>query len=484
MGWWPFSKDKIQEAWAAMLALVSGLLARIRQLEQQVQQLQQRLQTLNDRLAQNSQNSSRPPGSDGLAKPPARRSLRTKTGRKPGGQPGHAGRTLEPVAKPDHFQVHPLDRCPCGRCQGVCLRREPLVDYERRQVFDLPPLKLSVTEPQAEIKRCPVSGQVVRAAFPAEVQAPVQYGPHFRGLTLYLFHQQLLPFNRLRQTCLDLFGQPLSLGTLTQTSHRAYEALAPVARAIARGLIQAWVVHVDESGLRVAGRLHWLHVACTAQLTCYGVHSQRGTAAMDALGVLPHCRAWLVHDHWKPYYKYDALHALCNQHLLRELKFLSEEHHQDWAAELSQFLRDWKDDPRTRQGLDEGQIKRAHARYQAILRQGRREHPRRQPGQGRTAQGKAANLLDRLEDYDHCVLAFLLDPEVPFTNNQGEQDLRMIKVKQKISGCFRTDHGAQVFARIRSYLSTCRKQGHNLWDACYQLVIGQPFLPSVPAGGP
>ena len=451
--------------------------------EQQIEDLRGKVRALEDRLALNSTNSSKPPASDGLAKPPPR-NLRQKTGRKPGGQPGHPGHTLEPVKKPDHTHVHRLDRCPCGQCGGVLLHRQPVLDYERRQVFDLPPLRLEVTEHQAEIKQCPISGLTVKAAFPAGVEAPVQYGPHFRGLTLYLFNQQLLPFDRLRQTCLDLFGQPLSLGTLTQTNERAHQALDPVASAIIRGLIQAPAVNVDESGVRVAGSLHWLHVACTADLTFYGVHDKRGSEAMDALGVLPHCRHWLVHDHWKPYYKYEALHALCNQHLLRELKFLAEEHQEAWADQLSRFLLDWKDDPLTQLGLDEEQFKRAPARYQAIIRQGRRTHPRRQPGQGRTRQGKATNLLDRLEDYDLSVLAFLIDPEVPFTNNQGEQDIRMMKVKQKISGCFRTLFGAQVFARIRSYLSTCRKQGRNLSEACYQLVIGQPFMPSLPDSGP
>ena len=451
--------------------------------EQQVQDLLAKVRQLEDRQALNSSNSSQPPSSDGLTKPPLR-SLRQKTGRKPGGQPGHPGHTLEPVKKPDQVTVHPLHRCPCGHCGGVSLADQPVLDYERRQVFDLPPLRLTVTEHQAEIKRCPRSGWLVKAALPAGVEAAVQYGPHFRGFTLYFFNQQLLPFDRLRQTCLDLFGQPLSLGTLSQTNARAYQTLDPVEAAVIRALLQALVVNVDESGLRVAGRLHWLHVACTPHLTFYGVHGKRGTEAMDALGVLPHCRHWLVHDHWKPYYKYDALHALCNQHLLRELKFLVEQHQEAWAAELSRFLLDWKDDPLIHSGLDEAQFKRAHARYQAIVRQGRRAYPRRQPGQGRTRQCKAANLLDRLEDFDLSVLAFLIDPNVPFTNNQGEQDIRMIKIKQKISGCFRTLFGAQVFARIRSYLSTCRKQGRNLWEACYQVVIGQPFMPNTPSAGP
>lgn len=460
-------------------ALVDYVLA----LEEQIRRLEARVTELEARLAQNSRNSSRPPSSDGLRKPPPR-SLRGSSGRKPGGQPGHPGNTLQAVAKPDQVKVHALTRCPCGQCGGVSLLGQPVLDHERRQVFDLPALQLSVTEHQAEIKRCPLSGRKVSAAFPAGVVAPVQYGPNFRGLTLYLFHQQLLPFDRLRQTCLDLFGQPLSLGTLTQTSRSAHDALAPVESAVIRGIIQAAVVHVDESGLRVAGSLHWLHVACTPELTHYGVHANRGAEAMDALGVLPQCRKWLVHDHWKPYFKYEALHALCNQHLLRELKFLAEELHEDWARELSTFLIEWKNDPRALLGLDQVQFDQAHARYRAIVRRGRRDHPRRRAGQGRSAQDKATNLLDRLEDYDLSVLAFLIDPEVPFTNNQGEQDIRMIKVKQKISGCFRTLAGAQVFARIRGYLSTCRKQGHNLWEACRRLSLGQPFMPSVAPSGP
>jgi len=451
--------------------------------EQQVKDLEENVRDLQSRLALNSRNSSKPPSSDGLAKPPAPSSLRSKTGRKPGGQPGHPGHTLKPVEKPDHTQAHLLHHCSCGLCGGVSLEHQPVLGYERRQVFDIPPLRLVVTEHKAEIKQCPVSGLQVRALFPPGVAAPAQYGPHFRGFMLYFYNEQLLPFERLRQTCCDLFGQPLSLGALTETNNRAYIALQPVETLIIGSLTQAAVVNVDESGLRVAGSLHWLHVACTAQLTFYGVHGKRGSEAMDALSVLPHCRAWLVHDHWKPYYKYDALHALCNQHLLRELKCLFEDHKEAWAGELSQFLLLWKDNPMTPLGLDEAQFKQMHADYKAIVAKGRCKHPRRNPGQGRAQQCKAANLLDRLEDYDLSVLGFLVDPSVPFTNNQGERDIRMIKVKQKISGCFRTLQGAQVFARIRGYLSTCRKQGRNLWDACYQVVIGLPFMPNVPAAG-
>jgi transposase len=444
--------------------------------------LEDKVSELEGHLKLNSTNSSKPPSSDGLQKP-APKSLREKTGRKPGGQPGHPGRTLEQVKTPDHTEVHSLAICTCGRCGGVSLKDAPVLDYERRQVFDLPPLRLEVTEHQAEIKRCPVSGLSVRAAFPADVEAPVQYGPHFRGLMLYLSNQQILPFDRLRQVCKDLFGQPLSLGTLIAINARASEALVPVEQAIIQGITRAPAVHADESGLRVAGKLHWLHVASTSLLTFFGVHGNRGAEAMDALGVLPHCLSWLIHDFWKPYLKYDALHALCNQHLLRELKFLFEQCGEIWADKLSRFLLDWKNDPRARDGLGDEVFEIAHRQYQRIVREGRRKHPRRKPGRGRSKQDKATNLLDRLEDYDYCILAFLLDPNVPFTNNQGEQDIRMIKVKQKVSGCFRTLEGAQCFARIRGYLSTCRKQGINLWDACFQVASGQPFMPTVPESG-
>jgi transposase len=444
--------------------------------------LEDKVRELQASLKLNSTNSSKPPSSDGLQKP-APKSLRVKTGRKPGGQPGHRGHTLVLVEEPDHTQIHRLDNCTCGHCGGVSLKDAPVVDYQRRQVVDLPPMRMEVTEHRAEIKRCPISGLIVRAGFPADVKAPAQYGPNFQGLMLYLSNQQLLPFDRLRQICKDLFGQPLSAGTLASINASTSVSLETVERAIIQGLTRASAVNADESGLRVNGKLHWLHVASTKLLTFFGVHPNRGFTAMAALGVLPECRKWLIHDHLKAYYKLDALHALCNQHLLRELKFLSEQCAQPWARELADFLLAWNSNPRSRDGLDEELFGHAHRGYRAILAKGRKLHPRRQHGHGRAKQDKATNLLDRLEDYDLCVLAFLVDPSVPFTNNQAEQDIRMVKVKQKISGCFRSLAGAQGFARIRGYLSTCRKQGFNLHQACVQAAIGQPLMPNLPCSG-
>jgi transposase len=313
----------------------------------------------------------------------------------------------------------------------------------------------------------------------------VQYGPRFQGLMVYLNQQQLLPYDRLAQLCEDLFGQPLSVATLAAANERAYQQLEPFAQALARQVPLAEVVHLDESGLRVEGTLHWLHVASTATLTCYGVHPKRGREAMDALGLVGACRQWVVHDHWKPYFAYgQCLHALCNEHLLRELKFLWEEDTQVWARQLSDLLLALHRRRQKHGEFNERQFKWALRRYRNVVRRGRYRHPRWTTGQGRCAQSKAANLLDRLEDFEGSILAFLWDGRVPFTNNQAEQDIRMIKVRQKISGCFRTLRGAQIFCRIRGYLSTCRKQRLNLWQALQSAVSGAPFIPSAPPAGP
>jgi transposase len=464
-----------------LIALLLRLEARLRRLSGEVSALRRQVKELKARLALNSTNSSRPPSTDGLAKP-APKSLRQKTGRRPGGQVGHPGRTLQPVAQPDHVRLHQLDLCPCGACHGRSRRQEPVLDYEKRQVFDLPQKPLEVTEHQAEIKRCPVSGRVVTALFPEGVGAAVQYGPRFRAQMVCFNEQHFIPYQRLTQVCQDLYGQPLSEATVAAANQRAYDYLAPFEQRVAELLPQAPVNGCDESGVRVAKSLYWLHVVSNPGLTFYGVHPKGGVEAMDALGILPRCHHWLIHDHWKPYFTYeDCLHALCNEHHLRELKFLHEEHQEVWAQKMSTFRLDCLQ-RRKRQGvLDQRQFKKVRAQYRAILREGRRRHPRRaEPG----AQSKAANLLDRLEGCDLMVLAFTVFEEVPFTNNGAERDRRMEKTRQKISGCFRTRHGARVFARIRSYISTCRKQGRNILEALEGALVGKPFIPSAPPAGP
>jgi len=459
------------------------LVALVLRLEAELRQLRREIKALQDRLALNSRNSGKPPASDGLAKPaPKPKSLRARTGRRPGGQRGHPGRTLQPVAQPDQVRVHPLDRCRCGACHGRSLRSVPVLDYAKRQVFELPQKPLEVTEHRAEIKCCPISGRRVTAPFPEGVGSPAQYGPRFKAQLVYFNDEHFIPYQRLTRICEDLYGQPLSEATIVAANQRAYERLAPFEQTVIELLPQAPVNHCDESGLRVAKTLHWLHVVSNPALTFYGVHPKRGTEAMDELGILPRCTHWLVHDHWKPYFAYDGcLHALCNEHHLRELKFLHEEHQEDWAREMSAFLLDGLARRKSQGVLDPPRFRRLRARYHAILRKGRGLHPRRAD---RGPQGKAANLLNRLEDFDLNVLAFTIFEEVPFTNNGAERDIRMEKTRQKISGCFRTLHGARVFARIRSYISTCRKQGRNILDALESTFTGKPFIPSNPAAGP
>ena len=480
MGWWPLSSRQFREAWNTLLGVIQCLQGRVGSLEEQIKELQRRNQELSGRLAQTSQNSHRPPGSDGLTKPPSK-SLRCKSRRRPGGQPGHVGRTLLPVPSPEHIQVHSVGGCVCGASAAV-LAGAPVLDYTARQVFELPPIRLEVTEHRAETKRCPCCGRLVEAAFPAEVTAPAQYGPRVRSLLLYFHHQQLVPPQRVCQICEDLLGQPCSPATVLATAQRTGENLTGFEQHVARGLQVAELLHRDESGLRVAGKLHWLHVASTTQLTLYWVHPKRGKEGIGLVSPKP--EQWWVHDCWGPYFTFDCLHALCNEHLLRELKFLEEEQGQRWAGRLSGFLLACRRRVQRQGTLGERAFKKVLARYREILRAGRRQHPRPAAGPGRTKQSKAANLLDRLESFAGGVLAFTIFEEVPFTNNQAEQDVRMLKIQQKISGCFRTLAGAQVFARIRSYLSTCRKQGRNLWEALQRAVQGRPFMPAVPALGP
>jgi len=452
-------------------------------LQAQVRTLINLVAELKGRLHKNSSNSSKPPASDGLAKPEPK-SLRKKGLRKSGGQPGHPGHTLKQVAHPDQVEVLPATACPC--CPDADLAHAPVEGYERRQVFELPPPRLGVTQYQAEIKRCPECGQRVTGAFPENVNAPTQYGPRCNALLVYLNQQQLLPAKRTVQLMEDLFGRKISQGTLFRAINVGHTRLSSVAQAIKAQLRKAPILHADESGVRTAGALHWLHVASTKRLTFYGVHAKRGRIAMDEFGILPGFSGRLIHDFWKPYLTYDCLHGLCNTHHLRELLFLVEEQGQAWAEQMMALLLDLHRFTSIRKEnlpiqLTEEEKAPWLARYRAIVSQGWDENPLPEHApkkRGRSKKTKAQNLLVRLGERESNVLAFLHDLNVPFTNNLGEQDIRMIKVRLKVSGCFRTLEGARQFARIRGYLSTARTNHINLLDAMTQVCQGTPFIPS------
>ena len=446
-------------------------------------QLTARIQELEDQLAKNSGNSGKPPSSDGLKKKPAPKSLRQKGQRRTGGQPGHAGHTLEMVSEPAHIEVHRLAHCP--HCDED-LSAAPVLDVERRQVFDVPPVVIEVTEHQVPVVCCPNCQRRVKAAFPAQVSQPVQYGERLKAQAVYLNGYQLLPVARTCEVFEDLYGHRPSEAFVLSATAALHEQLDPALSGIRDQLIQANVVHADESGLRVEGKLNWLHVLSTESLTHYAVHPRRGQVAMRDIGLLDECQGRAIHDALAAYFQFDnCSHALCNAHHLRDLRFVSEQYQQEWAAEMARLLLDIKAEvAQTLEAmtLPPARLVYYEARFDALLQAGFDANP--PPAtppprkRGRKKQAPPKNLLDRLSRYKAETLAFMHDFRVPFDNNLAERDLRMIKVKQKVSGTFRTRSCAHIFCDIRSYISTVRKQRENVLSALHNALLARPFIPA------
>jgi transposase len=452
--------------------------------------LQARVAELERRLGKDSSNSSKPPSSDGLGKPgrAQRRADGRAERRRPGKQPGASGAHLAQVEEPDEVAWHAPDRC--GGC-GAELAGASVAGVEARQVFDLPPLGLRVTEHRAERRRC-ACGTTTQAAFPHHVRATACYGPGVRALVAYLCVHQHLPVDRAAQLLADVLGAPVATGTVAAMVAEGAAGLEGFVEVVRAGLTAAPVVHFDETGARVAGRLHWVHSASTSLLSLFSVHAKRGKVAMDAAGVLPWFGGVAVHDGWAPYWRYqDVTHALCGAHLLRELEAIGEEPGQGWAAGMAELLVDAKLVGDRARAAGAGQVEdavlgRLRARYRRLLADGQAANPsppaigRRR---GRARRSPAANLLVRLDAHRDEVLRCLDDTRVPFDNNQAERDLRMVKLQQKISGCWRTPAGAEAFLALRSYVATARKHGMNPLAVLGQLFEGRPWLPA-PAPGP
>lgn len=438
---------------------------------------------LQARLALNSKNSSKPPSSDGYTKP-APKSLRTPTGRNSGGQPGHPGHTLQPVEHPDRTVPIPLDVCPNG-C-GTKLQQQPLIGQVRRQVFDLPPQKLEVTAYHADIKHCPTCNANVSAPFPANVTAPVQYGERFLGFLAYVRNQHFVASQRVSQFCADIFGHEVGEQTTQDAETTAYDNLAGFETQVKTLLPSPKILHGDETGLRVESKLHWVHALGSALLTWYGLHARKGREAIAHFGILTRFHGRLIHDCLSSYFDLPCLHGLCNAHLLRELTFLFENLHQDWADKMRRLLLDMNKRVNELKALGRKRLSHAERaswlrRYKALLAEGYAANPPPPPPpvprRGRPKKTKAINLLDRMRRHKMSVLAFLYDFDVPFTNNHAEQILRMLKVRQKISGCFRTKSGAERFLRLRSYIDTARKHKLPVFQAIVDAIAGHPFIP-------
>ena len=442
-------------------------------------ELQAEVRRLRDAAAQNSHNSSRPPSTDGLEKPKPK-SLRKKSGRKTGGQPGHPGRTLQFSDTPKQTQVHRLLKCPCGED----LSQQPSLDYERRQVFDLPPLELECTEHRAEIKECPCCGDTGTADFPAAIRAPVQYGKNFQALLTYLYDVQEGASQRISRMCEELFGYAVSEGTLQSARQEQYQALEPFEERLVQILPKEPLLHADETSVPINKVKHWVHVICTSRLTFLSIQPGRGEKDIEAIGIIPQFTGWLMHDFLSAYLAFEnCLHTFCKSHLLRELVFLYEQHQQQWAKDLYdlflEMLQCLKDGKSRDAPLSQKEYYKWQKKYVKILRAGRQRNPltAAQRAKKRPKQSKEQNLLDRLEGYEDCILAFLWEMDLPFTNNEAERAFRMLKVRVKISGCFRTLAGARRHARILSYISTLRKQGLPVLKYLRLALDDRPFLP-------
>lgn len=447
-----------------VVEVVCGISA---EFESRITQFETRIAELERRLNKNSSNSSKPPSSDGLKR---NNSLRPKnTGRKPGGQPGHPGQTLQASESPDFTVNLPLTSCP--ECGGD-LSDQPVQSEEKRQVFDLPDIKMLVTEFLAERKTCPHCATLVSAGFPCGVTAPVQYGPGMQSAMTYLNVRQVIPCARVAEVCQDLFGHRPSAGSVVRSVERCADLLMPRIDEIRDTLSQAPLLHADETGVRCIGKTHWLHVASTSTHSLFSYSPKRGVEGFSVANVLPTYTGKLVHDFWGPYDKLEYDHSRCNAHLLRELKAFTETGHR-WAEEIIAVLLEMKkaaDEAREKdqERIDAAHRKRLQSRYDKWVKAGLQAHPEitKPTGKrGRIGQSKETNLLRRLRDKREEVLRFVNDLSVPFDNNQAERDLRMIKVQQKVSGCFRSENGAKRFCVISSYISTIRKQGLNLMEA-------------------
>lgn len=460
--------------------LFTGIIAyfeqRLKEQDVVIKSQASRIKELEDQLCKNSSNSSKPPSSDGLAKP-SPKSTRKKSDKKAGGQKGHKGTTLKMVENPDKTMLHQV--CWCESCQRD-LSKVGAIAIDRRQVYDLPLMKMLVIEHQSESKKCKC-GHITKAEFPQGVDRYIGYGSNIKGLITYLQNYQLLPYDRTKELVQDLFGHSLSTGTLANINQKAFDRLDTFEENLKSLLHLSSLAGFDETGFRVLAKRLWLHSCSTNRYAYYAVHQKRGREAMDDIGILPKFKGTAIHDFWKSYFHYDCKHGLCNAHTLRELIFVKERFEQNWAEQLRQLLLKMKQAKQKailqgKTALSKATLKKYRQTFESIVEQGFEQNPFKPPKvkkRGRPKKSPPLNLLTRLKNHTDDYLRFLYDFKVPFDNNFSERDIRMMKVKQKISGCFRSMIGARRFARIRSFIVTARKQNVNAFKALTNLFEHQ-----------
>jgi transposase len=458
------------------------IVAYIYYLHEKIDKLEARVTELESRLNLNSNNSGKPPSSDGYARKNRTTSLRKKTQKKPGGQPGHKGKTLEQSSNPDHIETHSPGVC--SSC-GNSLQNGSIIGIEKRQVFDLPPpSSIEITEHQSLTKVCIHCGEKTSGTFPHGVTQPVQYGSRIKAYLSYLVHYQFIPYERATEACYDLFGISISPGTIINITRTLSEKLVFFHESVKSALKSEPVIHNDETGVRVEGKLNWLHVTSSSQLTHYSVQAKRGADGINNIGILSVYTGISIHDFWNPYLSYSCKHSFCNAHILRELNRVEEETEQNWPKKLSELLIQAKE-LKEMFHLDEIPIpdimmNSIKSSYDELIQAGLDENPPPDHIAGKRGRKKksfARNLLERLDIYKDEVLRFIENILVPFDNNLAERDIRMMKVKMKISGGFRDRAFAEAVVLIRSYISTIRKNGQRVIEAINSAFNNNPWMP-------
>jgi len=461
------------------------------ELRQKLKEALEQIGKLEAQKGQNSRNSNWPSSRDKGRKKKRNQNLRQKSDKKTGGQPGHKGHTLEFSETPDKVAIHRPEKC--AHCEGNISAERSETEIKRRQVIDLPPLKMEVTEHQVGTVVCPNCGQSSEGQFPDKLTQPVQYGAGVKSLAVYLKNEQLIPYGRSQQLLTDLFGCSISQGSLENFMTTAATKVEAVIEKIKAGLVASTGVHYDESGFYIGGDRQWLHTAGTTKLTYYGPHPSRGGKALEAIGIISEFTGIAVHDNWLTYWRYEQCdHALCNVHHLRELNAIEDTFSQPWASRFKLFLLSAKAVVEQAKAAGEytlsldkvAQIERLYTKLVTAALNANPPPPDGWPqgARGRPKKTKPRNLAERLVLRRDAVLAFVYDFKVPFDNNLAERDIRMLKVQQKISGCFRSDHGAQSFCAVRSYISTLRKQNLSVWQALNSLFSGPILEPDYSPG--
>jgi transposase len=456
---------------STLVEKIDFLSTRLAQVEKENQELKEKIIELEARLNSNSRNSSKPPSSDGYQKKPA---LPPKTKGKQGGQRGHKGRTLQQVEHPDKTVKCNPGPCDCGHE----FENDELVLSETRQVFDIPEPKLEVTEYQIYKGECPVCGKLHKGTAPEGVNAPVQYGNRVKAYAVLLNVHFKLPFKKIQLLFGDLFGYSINESTIFSAGQQCYEKLEETEESIKSKIAESNVAHADETGVRVEGKLHWLHTASSKLFTYLFVHEKRGKIALESdKSILDKIKGWLVHDCWGSYFNFTKInHAICGAHILRELEGLTESGQGKWAKVFKAFLMSVYEMPFEERAKRRQLIK---SRYNLICGIGEKSEPPPttvQGKRGRYKRTKGRNLVERLIREQDAVLAFAFNKEVPFTNNLAERDIRPAKVKQKISNCFRTFSGAEIYARIEGFVSSARKNKRNVFLELCSTFEGYNFI--------